>query len=433
MPYTLGLMDWIGDLSLTSSTAQWVFLGVLILSGVFAAIGLVHTARRKATVISLLLGILIPVFIYLVLEKWWQPFPDHVPKYIYASAMGACFVTAAACSVTGRRLILVLPALVSIISVAGMANLYYQQYPTVESLAPRPVSVSMDYEQFRATTKPPMLKGREVGALVDIDFPAPKSEFKHRPGQVYIPPAYFNNPDKKLPVIVLLAGNPGTPTEWFGVGDASRTLDLFQTKHNGEAPIVFSIDGTGTLYGNPLCVDGVKGNVETWLTEDVPTGIKKHFRVDEDQRHWTIGGLSYGGTCSLQIVSNKPDSYGTFLDMSGEPEPSVGDHDSTVELFYYGNEQAFYDKDPYTLLTRAARSGSKKYHHIQGRFVCGDKDNLAREASEKLSRAASEAGIENEYWTVHGGHNYSVWRVAFRQLLPFAARRGGLDVNVEVK
>ena len=136
-------------------------------------------------------------------------------------------------------------------------NLVYEQYPTLGSFRPVPVTVSMNLDQFRETTTAPTLDGREVGALVTL--PAPPL----RDAIVYVPPAYWHG--EHLPVLVLLAGSPGSPIRWFDEGGAQQTLDDYQVAHDGVAPIVVSADGTGTTTGNPGCVDGPDLQIQTYL------------------------------------------------------------------------------------------------------------------------------------------------------------------------
>ena len=52
--------------------------------------------------------------------------------------------------------------------------------------------------------------------------------------------------------------------------------------------------------------------------------------MDPDSEGWAVGGVSYGGTCALQLATNHPDVYPTFLDISGSAEPTLGDRGCTV-------------------------------------------------------------------------------------------------------
>ena len=220
----------------------------------------------------------------------------------------------------------------TILPAMGLTNAAYDQYATLADLLPSRNVVPLTYQEFQHQQAAPTIDGNPVGALVSVDIPASKSGFPARTSLAYIPPAYWSG--AHLPVVVMMAGNPGSPGQWFGPLNAQAALQNFQAAHHGVAPIVFSIDATGSTNGNPLCIDGPEYKVHTWLADDVPTGIKRMFTVDSDQNHWTIGGLSYGGTCALQVVTNSPSSYGTFISYAGQGEPIYKDHTTTLKMFF---------------------------------------------------------------------------------------------------
>lgn len=413
-------LNQLGEISLTEVPAPFVIGTVLVIATLATALGIRRSWKR--TLSSFLVGAVVAIVCWLIMERWWKPFPDRIPSPIYVAGGFALAVLAGAMLQKGRRKLLGLLTIPAIISAWGVFNLEFQEYPTIRSLDPRPIVQKMDYATFEQLTSPPEIDGREVGALVTVDLPA--TQFTHRDAIAYVPPAYFRNPELRLPVVVMLAGNPGAPSQWFDSGGADVTLEGFQSTHKGVAPILVSVDGTGSMTGNPICVDGPTEKVQTYLAEDVPKALKEKFRVVPDQRKWTIGGLSYGGTCSLQVVTNAPDSYGTFLNFSGQKEPTVGDHQKTVDQFFGGDEDAFQAVNPATLLDQAA--GTDKYAHIHGTFISGEKDTHAKEDLQALQKKAQKAGMKTSYEEVPGGHSYQVWRVALRETIDFAAARGGL-------
>ena len=399
------------SVSLVSTPAAAVIYAVVIVT---ALVALWRPTRRTAWAAIGALAVL--AIVAFGLSVWPKPFPDSVPWTIYASGAAAAFVLFSAMVQRGRRILLALLAVVAVAAAYLSTNLIYQQYPTIGSIRPAPVAAPMSLEQFQATTAAPTLDGREVGALVTM--PAEPL----RDAVVYIPPAYWHG--ATLPVLVLLSGSPGKPIDWFITGQAAEALDDFQTGHDGVAPIVVSADPIGAETNNPACVDGPDYQIQTYLSQDIPQKIRQNFRVNPDQHTWTIGGLSYGGTCSLQIVTNSPQSYGSFLDFSGEPEPTLGNHQQTVDKLFDGDEEAFQAVNPETLLRDAA--GTPKYRGIAGRFVSGERDTIATAALPHLNDLAHAAGMDTTYETRPGAHSYAVWRVALRENLDFVAQRGGI-------
>ena len=394
-------MQAIRSISVVSPTAAVVIYSCLVIV-VVSALVLCSRGRRTAGVVT---AIILPLAVF-ILTVWPRPFPDAIPWYVYASGAGAVFTVIAVLLDSDMRVKLAPVAAVSVLMAYLAVNLVYEQYPTVGSFHPIPVSVSMTVDEFKARTSAPVLDGREVGAMVTLPA-APM-----RDAVVYVPPAYWHG--ATLPVLVLLAGSPGSPQRWYVDGEADQALDDYQYEHDGKAPIVVSADGTGTTTGNPACVDGPERDVQTYLAETIPQTVKDNFRVVEDQKNWTIGGLSYGGTCALQVVTNAPESYGSFLDFSGEAEPTLGTHKKTVDELFNGDEEAFQSVNAATLLLRA--TGTQTYSRIAGKFVAGDHDPDATKALTHLNELARGAGMNTDFQTLPGGHSFQVWRTALREL-----------------
>lgn len=423
-------MNVLRTVSLTDTLALIVIVCVALLTLLVTLAGLRSSRTRRATLIALIIAVVLTVFAWLVVAVVWKPFPDSVSPFVYGACGLALFVICSAVLQRGRRILLAILAVVSLLNAAATANLIYQQYPTLGSLSAEPTSVAMTYEDFSLATQPPRLNNREVGALVTVPLSGTSdranSGFPARDAIAYIPPAYWTQPSLPLPVLVLLAGNPGEPSQWFGAGQASQTADDYQATHGGVSPVVVSVDATGSLTGNPGCVDGPELNVMTYLSQDVPVLLRDRFRVNPDQRSWTIGGLSYGGTCAFQVVTNHPEAYGSFLNFSGQAEPSVGSRQETLDRLFNGDAQAFKKVNPADLLTEAITSGDNRYTHLAGQFIAGESDKGVIDALTHLNTLANQAGMSTTFGTVPGGHSFQVWRVALADTFDWAAQRGGL-------
>jgi hypothetical protein len=95
-------------------------------------------------------------------------------------------------------------------------------------------------------------------------------------------------------------------------------MDAFAATQSGLAPVVVVADPLGSRMAQTLCLDSPGGRAFTYLSVDVPAWIRSTLQVDPDAVHWTIDGLSAGGTCALQVAVNAPSAYPTFLDLSGQ-------------------------------------------------------------------------------------------------------------------
>jgi S-formylglutathione hydrolase FrmB len=197
-------------------------------------------------------------------------------------------------------------------------------------------------------------------------------------------------------------------------------MDEFAQHHDGIAPLVFMVDNTGSLTNDTECVNSPRGNVETYLTTDVPDYIKAHFNVATGASHWAIGGLSLGGMCAVMLALRHPDVYSNFLDFGGEIGPEIGSQQTTIDKLFGGSEQNWAQHQPATLLAQ------HKYNNMGGFFAVGAQDTRSlTDAAQQLSTASKEAGIDTLYEVIAGEHTFSTWQDAFKLSLPWVSNRLG--------
>lgn len=270
------------------------------------------------------------------------------------------------------------------------------------------------------------------GTVSRVPLPASDPGYTPRGAVVYLPPAYHADPRPVLPVLVLMAGVPGQPSDWFGPGRAAEALDAYAAEHDGVAPIVVSVDPLGGSLVNPLCSDGPHGNVATYVATDVPAWIEQTLQVDPDRAHWGIGGISNGATCALQTVARTPDAYGTVFVFSGELHPDLGGgEDRTIAEGFGGSRPAYEANDPLSLFAAAQQSrgpgAGGAYRGVEGIASVGETDAyVGMPVPQDLAAAAGAAGLQLQVRTYPGGHTWSVWSRAFEDQLPWAAERMGL-------
>lgn len=262
---------------------------------------------------------------------------------------------------------------------------------------------------------PPQLPAR--GKAASAPIPSPVSGFSARNAEIYLPPAYFADPRPQLPVLVLIAGQPGTPSDWLTAGNLVGTMDSFAAAHAGLAPVVVVPDGTGSEFGDPLCLDSRRGNADSYLSRDVPAWIRTYLTVDTDPHSWAVGGLSYGGTCALQLATNHPDVYPTFLDISGAAEPGLGDRQKTLAETFSGDPAPFIRVNPLDLLR------SHRYPGSAGAIVVGAGDSDTVGDSRAVYAATQAAGMNTHYLELPGAHDWRVFSAGLGRELPWLAHQ----------
>jgi S-formylglutathione hydrolase FrmB len=313
-------------------------------------------------------------------------------------------------------------------------NVVYREFPTLRTALGLPAVDQIPFTQvpvreqviaarsglpLSAVWRPPAGMPA-AGIVTEVTIPATVSGFTARPAWLYLPPAYLSRPRAQLPVLVLLSGQPGSPDDWLDGGQLAQRMDAFAAAHDGLAPVVVMPDHLGDPLDNPLCMDSRLGNVATYLSVDVPTWIRETLQVDPDPSGWAIGGLSNGGTCSLQMAVNAPQVYPTFVDISGEDEPSLGDHASTVQAAFGGDEAAFAAVNPLDVMAR------KQFPDTAGFLVAGEQDTVYGPQAQRVLAACRAAGMDVRLVLKPGGHTWDVWGPGLQDALPWLAGRLGM-------
>jgi S-formylglutathione hydrolase FrmB len=397
---------------------------------------------------SILLGaIVLAVVVKVVVDKLWQPFPDALPwTVLVCIGVAGLGIELAVVRppITGRlgprrrwwhRVGVVGAALVVVVASAAEVNRYYGQYPTLRNALGLSYSNQIAFGQLppsadqEAAPRPgqPLSEiwrpppGMPAGGMISpAPIPAPVSGFAARPGWVYLPPAYLASPRARLPVLVLLGGQPGTTRDWLDGGRLTEFMDRFAAAHNGLAPVVVMPDHLGATTANPLCLDSRLGKVETYLSVDVPTWIRAHLHINTDARAWAIAGFSQGGTCALQLAVRAPGIYPTFVDISGQDEPTLGNRKRTVDAAFGGDRAAFAKVNPLDLLA------TSRYSASAGSIVVGRDDRTYRPQQQHVFAACRAAGMDVSWLELPGGHTWPVWAPGLERSLPWLGVRLGL-------
>lgn len=432
------VLDW----PLTTGPAPNVLVGVGVLASAY-----LMTRRRDRSgvlrcVIAAVSGAAILTGSVATVLALAHPFPDPIPSVVWVSlaACGAaCGAAVRVIAVMGRRAVLGAAAatLLVVVSAGAQVNGYFDQYPTVGSLlAVTSNEVALTSVPAREAVvaaapgrslaelwrPPPDLPAH--GVVSQADIAGVVSGFRARPAWVYLPPAYLVSPRAQLPVLVLLAGQPGSPQDWLRGGQLGPLMDAFAAAHHGLAPIVVVPDWTGTLTANPLCMDSRLGRVQTYLSVDVPSWVAGHLQADVSPAGRAVAGLSAGGTCALQLATNRPDVYPTFVSVSGQSAPTLGDPVGTVQAAFGGDAAAFRAVAPLDLLAR------HRYPRSAGFVVVGTGDAVYRPEARDVARAAQGRLSGVVYREVPGRHDWGTWRLGLQEALPWLGARLHLTSDV---
>lgn len=371
-----------------------------------------------------------------VVNVWPKPFGDSVSAqnwlWIGGGFIGmAIGISSLRRSPWWRKTVAVIAVLAAFSSAAVEVNDSYGQYPSIRSVLgwttyatfteTAPVVPSQSGTALWKTWSPP--SGLPAhGKLYTAVIPGTISGFVARPASIYLPPAALTAHPPALPVVIALAGQPGSPSMVFTAGHLADILDEYAAHNNGLAPIVVAPDQLGTPTANPMCVDSPLGNSQTYLTKDVPAWISAHLGVSPDHHDWSILGFSQGGTCAIQLGAAFPTVFGSLADLSGEPAPTLNDEQSTVTLGFHGSQAAYDAAKPLNIL--AAHHYTDNY----AIFTVGGADSHYGPTQEKLFQAAKAAGMGAAFRAVRGtSHDWMAATDGMRFSIALLYPRWGLS------
>jgi enterochelin esterase-like enzyme len=300
-----------------------------------------------------------------------------------------------------------------LLTAAAGVNEYFDYIPTTGALLGQRAA---DQASPRRVVSAVHARRRPTRGLVElVSIPPVRSGFRTRRAQVYLPPAWFSSPRPALPVVELLHGTPGSPTDWTRAGAADLTADAWAVRHDGVAPILVLVDENGGFTRDSECV----GPSESYVVDDVHAWAVSTLGARADARSWAIGGSSEGGWCALMLGLRHPDRYATLLDFGGLDRPTH----SGGALRLFGGSRA---RMRHYSLTHLLARGAARRDGVAAWLEVGAADGGTTRAVRHASALLRAHRIPTQVVFIpHAHHTWRVWRHSFRDAFPWVATRVG--------
>ena len=147
----------------------------------------------------------------------------------------------------------------------------------------------------------PYNTGSAGGSVLTGTFPG-----EQRPGFVYLPPGFTT--DRRYPVVYLLHGMPGSPTEFLDGTDLANWADT-EVAQGAVAPFIAILPAAGPDRG----YNGEwAGPVAAQLVQRIVPFIDGHLPTIRNPQGRVIAGLSAGGFGAVDIGLHHLDLFGTI-------------------------------------------------------------------------------------------------------------------------
>ncbi|WP_173922604.1 esterase family protein [Agromyces sp. Marseille-P2726] len=237
-------------------------------------------------------------------------------------------------------------------------------------------------------TPPPDMPAAGASGIVEGGVPSTSSGFPARPAQVYLPPAALVEEPPRLPLVIMMMGQPGDPDVRF----IAEVLDGYAAEHDGLAPIALVIDQLGDPSIDPLCLDTERGNAETYVMQDVVPWARANLAVLQGPAFTTVAGYSNGGGCATYFGAKHPQVFGNILAVSPVEFAGAEHNDDVLASVFDGNQAAYDAVKPVNIMAANA-----PYPDTTAIFTVGADDPGFAPGAERLADAAVEAGMTTTF------------------------------------
>jgi len=215
-------------------------------------------------------------------------------------------------------------------------------------------------------------------------------------------------PGERLPVLYLLPGGMGHPTDMQEQSNAVKQAEA-------ERLIVVSPDPALSWYTNAK--HNKNARWEDAIAGDLVRDVDSRFPTLKGREHRGIAGLSMGGYGAVKLALKHPELYGFAGSMSGSYDvtrrwPNLfnpGQSWSEWNIFGF-RPSARLDEDVFVLLEHSANPQQIKWF-----TACGADDSLSSD-NAKMLRQLRERGAVVDTVVTAGKHNWQTWDKMLPQL-----------------
>jgi enterochelin esterase-like enzyme len=259
---------------------------------------------------------------------------------------------------------------------------------------------------------------RTKGIAERLYVVSPALDGRRQPVDVYLPPGYFTHPARRYPVLYLLHGVPGRPAAFLQTVRMGVVEDELVAKRKAQPLILVMPFGSTGEFTDKEWANGV-GHGERWasfLADDVVRAVDRRFRTLPDGPDRVIAGLSEGGYGAVNIAIHHPGEFDTVESWSGYMKA-----DDIGAIF--GHQKRLLARNtPLATLPKAAPRLRADDTYVW--FYTGSDDGF-RTQNAAFARELRRFRIPHEYFVVHGGHNWAIWRANATRAYLAASRRLG--------
>jgi len=252
--------------------------------------------------------------------------------------------------------------------------------------------------------------GFDGGAVWIGRIPNHVVAWDRRPSAVYLPPGFI--PTRRYPVVYLLHGIKGSPSEFWDSLDIADVADrLIATGKSRPFIVVMPVAGPRV---DPNSGEWA-GAWEDYVVEDVVPWVDGHLPVLPGARNRALEGLSAGGYGAVDIGLRHPGMFGTLGAWAGYFAPVFDDGP------FVGASKAYRTAHTPTLLVRkeaaALRAAGVRFYVSTG----GNHGAILSRWTTAFARELRTLRLPFELWRLPAAKRGHLWSATVPSALLYAA------------
>lgn len=226
---------------------------------------------------------------------------------------------------------------------------------------------------------------------------------------ICLPPGYTQNPNQRYPVIFLLHGGHGDPTDWFNPKKGSALTTLQQLYAQGKLPpsIIITPDGNdkrgSSAKWDPQYFDGPNGKVSTAIGDELVQIVSNRYRTLSKPDFWAMGGLSSGGWGAVNVGLRHLNHFSILFSHSG----------------YFVDKSGPQNSPMHYIKTLSPQNRQRLRVYLD----TGTADGEYLSQAQKFNALLNQLQVKNVFNTFSGTHSWRYWRKHLADSLTFVGEQ----------
>lgn len=216
---------------------------------------------------------------------------------------------------------------------------------------------------------------------------------------VYLPPEYYSEPNRRFPVLYLFSGMG--EDDWTHIGRVNVILDNLIAQHRASPMIIVMPNNTTGPVPVPALDNAAI--MEKEITTEIIPFIDRVYRTQANRDHRAIAGLSFGGGTAFTIGMRHLDSFG-YVGEFGTGAFGGAEHTAYAP--------GYIDFEPEKITSGLFSKVASPATAPKLFFMSVGSDDPRAPFQKKAYEAFLQHGGKPVFHTYPGGHEWRVFRPA---------------------